>query len=154
MSDLMWTISNSLINVVDAFFLTMIPWTMTESKRKKRYAVATILILFFILNICNAFVIGSVASIIGYSSVYLLVLLATRDKYLKTTIWITIAIITQIVIDISMASIQTVASQKPDYLTELYAQKSPAFIVSCLFVKAIDILFFIIITKRKTVPDA
>ena len=48
MSDLMWTISNSLINVVDAFFLTMIPWTMTESKRKKRYAVATILILFFI----------------------------------------------------------------------------------------------------------
>lgn len=35
MSDLMWTISNSLINVVDAFFLTMIPWTMTESKRKK-----------------------------------------------------------------------------------------------------------------------
>lgn len=150
MSDLMWTISNSLINVVDAFFLTMIPWTMTESKRKKRYAVATILILFFILNICNAFVIGSVASIIGYSSVYLLVLLATRDKYLKTTIWITIAIITQIVIDISMASIQTVASQKPDYLTELYAQKSPAFITSCLFVKAIDILFFIIITKRKT----
>lgn len=150
MSDLMWTISNSLINVVDAFFLTMIPWTMTESKRKKRYAVATILILFFILNICNAFVIGSVASIIGYSSVYLLVLLATRDKYLKTTIWITIAIITQIVIDISMASIQTVASQKPDYLTELYAQKSPAFIASCLFVKAIDILFFIIITKRKT----
>ena len=128
----------------------MIPWTMTESKRKKRYAVATILILFFILNICNAFVIGSVASIIGYSSVYLLVLLATRDKYLKTTIWITIAIITQIVIDISMASIQTVASQKPDYLTELYAQKSPAFIASCLFVKAIDILFFIIITKRKT----
>ena len=123
---------------------------MTESKRKKRYAVATILILFFILNICNAFVIGSVASIIGYSSVYLLVLLATRDKYLKTTIWITIAIITQIVIDISMASIQTVASQKPDYLTELYAQKSPAFIASCLFVKAIDILFFIIITKRKT----
>lgn len=150
MSDLMWTISNSLINVVDAFFLTMIPWTMTESKRKKRYAVATILILFFILNICNAFVIGSVASIIGYSSVYLLVLLATRDKYLKTTIWITIAIITQIVIDISMASIQTVASQKPDYLTELYAQKSPAFIASCLFVKAIDILFFTIITKRKT----
>lgn len=150
MSDLMWTISNSLINVVDAFFLTMIPWTMTESKRKKRYAVATILILFFILNICNAFVIGSVASIIGYSSVYLLVLLATRDKYLKTTIWITIAIITQIVIDISMASIQTVASQKPDYLTELYAQKSPAFIASCLFVKAIDIFFFIIITKRKT----
>lgn len=150
MSDLMWTISNSLINVVDAFFLTMIPWTMTESKRKKRYAVATILILFFILNICNAFVIGSVASIIGYSSVYLLVLLATRDKYLKTTIWITIAIITQIVIDISMASIQTVASQKPDYLTELYAQKRPAFIASCLFVKAIDILFFIIITKRKT----
>lgn len=150
MSDLMWTISNSLINVVDAFFLTMIPWTMTESKRKKKYAVATILILFFILNICNAFVIGSVASIIGYSSVYLLVLLATRDKYLKTTIWITIAIITQIVIDISMASIQTVASQKPDYLTELYAQKSPAFIASCLFVKAIDILFFIIITKRKT----
>lgn len=150
MSDLMWTISNSLINVVDAFFLTMIPWTMTESKRKKRYAVATILILFFILNICNAFVIGSVASIIGYSSVYLLVLLATKDKYLKTTIWITIAIITQIVIDISMASIQTVASQKPDYLTELYAQKSPAFIASCLFVKAIDILFFIIITKRKT----
>lgn len=150
MSDLMWTISNSLINVVDAFFLTMIPWTMTESKRKKRYAVATILILFFILNICNAFVMGSVASIIGYSSVYLLVLLATRDKYLKTTIWITIAIITQIVIDISMASIQTVASQKPDYLTELYAQKSPAFIASCLFVKAIDILFFIIITKRKT----
>ena len=150
MSDLMWTISNSLINVVDAFFLTMIPWTMTESKRKKRYAVATILILFFILNICNAFVIGSVASIIGYSSVYLLVLLAIRDKYLKTTIWITIAIITQIVIDISMASIQTVASQKPDYLTELYAQKSPAFIASCLFVKAIDILFFIIITKRKT----
>lgn len=150
MSDLMWTISNSLINVVDAFFLTMIPWTMTESKRKKRYAVATILILFFILNICNAFVIGSVASIIGYSSVYLLVLLATRDKYLKTTIWITIAIITQIVIDISMASIQTVASQKPNYLTELYAQKSPAFIASCLFVKAIDILFFIIITKRKT----
>lgn len=150
MSDLMWTISNSLINVVDAFFLTMIPWTMTESKRKKGYAVATILILFFILNICNAFVIGSVASIIGYSSVYLLVLLATRDKYLKTTIWITIAIITQIVIDISMASIQTVASQKPDYLTELYAQKSPAFIASCLFVKAIDILFFIIITKRKT----
>lgn len=150
MSDLMWTISNSLINVVDAFFLTIIPWTMTESKRKKRYAVATILILFFILNICNAFVIGSVASIIGYSSVYLLVLLATRDKYLKTTIWITIAIITQIVIDISMASIQTVASQKPDYLTELYAQKSPAFIASCLFVKAIDILFFIIITKRKT----
>lgn len=150
MSDLMWTISNSLINVVDAFFLTMIPWTMTESKRKKRYAVATILILFFILNICNAFVIESVASIIGYSSVYLLVLLATRDKYLKTTIWITIAIITQIVIDISMASIQTVASQKPDYLTELYAQKSPAFIASCLFVKAIDILFFIIITKRKT----
>jgi hypothetical protein len=150
MSDLMWTISNSLINVVDAFFLTMIPWTMTESKRKKRYAFATILILFFILNICNAFVIGSVASIIGYSSVYLLVLLATRDKYLKTTIWITIAIITQIVIDISMASIQTVASQKPDYLTELYAQKSPAFIASCLFVKAIDILFFIIITKRKT----
>lgn len=150
MSDSMWTISNSLINVVDAFFLTMIPWTMTESKRKKRYAVATILILFFILNICNAFVIGSVASIIGYSSVYLLVLLATRDKYLKTTIWITIAIITQIVIDISMASIQTVASQKPDYLTELYAQKSPAFIASCLFVKAIDILFFIIITKRKT----
>lgn len=150
MSDLMWTISNSLINVVDAFFLTMIPWTMTESKRKKRYAVATILILFFILNICNAFVIGSVASIIGYSSVYLLVLLATRDKYLKTTIWITIAIITQIVIDISMASIQTVASQKPDYLTELYTQKSPAFIASCLFVKAIDILFFIIITKRKT----
>ena len=150
MSDLMWTISNSLINVVDAFFLTMIPWTMTKSKRKKRYAVATILILFFILNICNAFVIGSVASIIGYSSVYLLVLLATRDKYLKTTIWITIAIITQIVIDISMASIQTVASQKPDYLTELYAQKSPAFIASCLFVKAIDILFFIIITKRKT----
>ena len=150
MSDLMWTISNSLINVVDAFFLTMIPWTMTESKRKKRYAVATILILFFILNICNAFVIGSVASIIGYSSVYLLVLLATRDKYLKTTIWITIAIITQIVIDISMASIQTVASQKPDYLTELYAQKSPAFIASCLLVKAIDILFFIIITKRKT----
>lgn len=150
MSDLMWTISNSLINVVDAFFLTMIPWTMTESKRKKRYAVATILILFFILNICNAFVIGSVASIIGYSSVYLLVLLATRDKYLKTTIWITIAIITQIVIDISMASIQTVASQKPDYLAELYAQKSPAFIASCLFVKAIDILFFIIITKRKT----
>ena len=150
MSDLMWTISNSLINVVDAFFLTMIPWTMTESKRKKRYAVATILILFFILNICNAFVIGSVASIIGYSSVYLLVLLATRDKYLKTTIWITIAIITQIVIDISMVSIQTVASQKPDYLTELYAQKSPAFIASCLFVKAIDILFFIIITKRKT----
>lgn len=150
MSDLMWTISNSLINVVDAFFLTMIPWTMTESKRKKRYAVATILILFFILNICNAFVIGSVASIIGYSSVYLLVLLATRDKYLKTTIWITIAIITQIVIDISMASIQTVASQKPDYLTELYAQKSPAFIASCLFVKAIDILFFIIIRKRKT----
>lgn len=150
MSDLMWTISNSLINVVDTFFLTMIPWTMTESKRKKRYAVATILILFFILNICNAFVIGSVASIIGYSSVYLLVLLATRDKYLKTTIWITIAIITQIVIDISMASIQTVASQKPDYLTELYAQKSPAFITSCLFVKAIDILFFIIITKRKT----
>lgn len=149
MSDLMWTISNSLINVVDAFFLTMIPWTMTESKRKKRYAVATILILFFILNICNAFVIGSVASIIGYSSVYLLVLLATRDKYLKTTIWITIAIITQIVIDISMASIQTVASQKPDYLTELYTQKSPAFIASCLFVKAIDILFFIIITKRK-----
>ena len=119
-------------------------------KKKKRYAVATILILFFILNICNAFVIGSVASIIGYSSVYLLVLLATRDKYLKTTIWITIAIITQIVIDISMASIQTVASQKPDYLTELYAQKSPAFIASCLFVKAIDILFFIIITKRKT----
>lgn len=150
MSDLMWTISNSLINVVDAFFLTMIPWTMTESKRKKRYAVATILILFFILNICNAFVIGSVASIIGYSSVYLLVLLVTRDKYLKTTIWITIAIITQIVIDISMVSIQTVASQKPDYLTELYAQKSPAFIASCLFVKAIDILFFIIITKRKT----
>lgn len=42
------------------------------------------------------------------------------------------------------------ASQKPDYLTELYAQKSPAFIASCLFVKAIDILFFIIITKRKT----
>lgn len=150
MSDLMWTISNGLINVVDAFFLTMIPWTMTESKRKKRYAVATILILFFILNICNAFVIGSVANIIVYSSVYLLVLLATRDKYLKTTIWITIAIITQIVIDISMASIQTVASQKQDYLTELYTQKSPAFIVSCLFVKAIDILFFIIITKRKT----
>lgn len=150
MSDLMWTISNGLINVVDAFFLTMIPWTMTESKRKKRYAVVTILILFFILNICNAFVIGSVANIIVYSSVYLLVLLATRDKYLKTTIWITIAIITQIVIDISMASIQTVASQKPDYLTELYTQKSPAFIASCLFVKAIDILFFIIITKRKT----
>lgn len=150
MSDLMWTISNGLINVVDAFFLTMIPWTMTESKRKKRYAVATILILFFILNICNAFVIGSVANIIVYSSVYLLVLLATRDKYLKTTIWITIAIITQIVIDISMASIQTVASQKPDYLTELYTQKSPAFIASCLFVKAIGILFFIIITKRKT----
>lgn len=150
MSDLMWTISNGLINVVDAFFLTMIPWTMTESKRKKRYAVATIFILFFILNICNAFVIGSVANIIVYSSVYLLVLLATRDKYLKTTIWITIAIITQIVIDISMASIQTVASQKPDYLTELYTQKSPAFIASCLFVKAIDILFFIIITKRKT----
>lgn len=150
MSDLMWTISNGLINVVDAFFLTMIPWIMTESKRKKRYAVATILILFFILNICNAFVIGSVANIIVYSSVYLLVLLATRDKYLKTTIWITIAIITQIVIDISMASIQTVASQKPDYLTELYTQKSPAFIASCLFVKAIDILFFIIITKRKT----
>lgn len=150
MSDLMWTISNGLINVVDAFFLTMIPWTMTESKRKKKYAVATILILFFILNICNAFVIGSVANIIVYSSVYLLVLLATRDKYLKTTIWITIAIITQIVIDISMASIQTVASQKPDYLTELYTQKSPAFIASCLFVKAIDILFFIIITKRKT----
>lgn len=98
----------------------------------------------------GGFVIGSVASIIGYSSVYLLVLLATRDKYLKTTIWITIAIITQIVIDISMASIQTVASQKPNYLTELYAQKSPAFIASCLFVKAIDILFFIIITKRKT----
>lgn len=150
MSDSMWTISNSLINVVDAFFLTMIPWTMTESKRKKRYAVATILILFFILNMCNAFVIGSVANIIAYSSVYLLVLLATRDKYLKTTIWITIAIITQIVIDISMASIQTAVSQKADYLAELYAQKSPAFIASCLFVKAIDILFFIIITKRKT----
>lgn len=150
MSDSMWTISNSLINVVDAFFLTMIPWTMTESKRKKRYAVTTILILFFILNICNAFVIGSVANIIVYSSVYLLVLLATRDKYLKTTIWITIAIITQIVIDISMASIQTAVSQKPDYLAELYVQKSPAFIASCLFVKAIDILFFIVITKRKT----
>lgn len=103
MSDLMWTISNSLINVVDAFFNN----DSLDNDRIKRKKICGCNYSYsvFILNICNAFVIGSVASIIGYSSVYLLVLLATRDKYLKTTIWITIAIITQIVIDISMASI-------------------------------------------------
>lgn len=49
MSDLMWTISNGLINVVDAFFLTMIPWTMTESKRKKDMRLQLFLFCFLSL---------------------------------------------------------------------------------------------------------
>ena len=35
MSDLMWMISNNLINVVDVLFLVLMPWIMVETKRKK-----------------------------------------------------------------------------------------------------------------------
>ena len=35
MSDLMWMISNNLINVVDVLFSVLIPWIMVETKRKK-----------------------------------------------------------------------------------------------------------------------
>lgn len=150
MSDLMWMISNNLINVVDVLFLVLIPWIMVETKRKKIYAVAASLILFVLLGICNVFVIGSAANAIFYLCVYLVVLLAIREKYLKVAIWVTVALVAQTVIDVIMVSIQTAISQDPNYLVELNAQKSPVFISICLFVKAVDIFFFIAVTKKKT----
>lgn len=150
MSDLMWMISNNLINVVDVLFLVLMPWIMVETKRKKIYAVAASLILFVLLGICNVFVIGSAANAIFYLCVYLVVLLTIREKYLKVAIWVTVALVAQTVIDVIMVSIQTAMSQDHNYLVELYAQKSPVFISICLFVKAVDIFFFITVTKKKT----
>lgn len=150
MSDLMWIISNNLINVVDVLFLVLMPWIMVETKRKKIYAVAASLILFVLLEVCNVFVIGSTANAVFYSCVYLVVLLAIREKYLKVAIWVTVALVAQTVIDVIMVSIQTAISQDPNYLVELNAQKSPVFISICLFVKAVDIFFFITVTKKKT----
>lgn len=149
MSDLMWIISNNLINVVDVLFLVLMPWIMVETKRKKIYAVAASLILFVLLEVCNVFVIGSTANAVFYSCVYLVVLLAIREKYLKVAIWVTVALVAQTVIDVIMVSIQTAISQDPNYLVELNAQKSPVFISICLFVKAVDIFFFITVTKKK-----
>ena len=150
MSDLMWMISNNLINVVDVLFLVLIPWIMVETKRKKIYAVAASLILFVLLGICNVFVIGSIANAVFCLCVYLVVLLAIREKYLKVAIWVTVALVAQTVIDVIMVSIQTAISQDPNYLVKLNAQKSPVFISICLFVKAVDIFFFITVTKKKT----
>ena len=150
MSDLMWMISNNLINVVDVLFLVLMPWIMVETKRKKIYAVAASLILFVLLGVCNVFVIGSTANAVFYSCVYLVVILAIREKYLKVAIWVTVALVAQTVIDVIMVSIQTAISQDPNYLVELNAQKSPIFISICLFVKAVDIFFFITVTKKKT----
>lgn len=150
MSDLMWMISNNLINVVDVLFLVLMPWIMVETKRKKIYAVAASLILFVLLGVCNVFVIGSTANAVFYSCVYLVVILAIREKYLKVAIWVTVALVAQTVIDVIMVSIQTAISQDPNYLVELNAQKSPVFISICLFVKAVDIFFFITVTKKKT----
>lgn len=150
MSDLMWIISNNLINVVDVLFLVLMPWIMVETKRKKIYAVAASLILFVLLEVCNVFVMGSTANAVFYSCVYLVVLLAIREKYLKVAIWVTVALVAQTVIDVIMVSIQTAISQDPNYLVELNAQKSPVFISICLFVKAVDIFFFITVTKKKT----
>lgn len=150
MSDLMWMISNNLINVVDVLFSVLIPWIMVETKRKKIYAVAASLILFVLLGICNVFVIGSIANAVFCLCVYLVVLLAIREKYLKVAIWVTVALVAQTVIDVIMVSIQTAISQDPNYLVKLNAQKSPVFISICLFVKAVDIFFFITVTKKKT----
>lgn len=150
MSDLMWMISNNLINVVDVLFSVLIPWIMVETKRKKIYAVAASLILLVLLGICNVFVIGSIANAVFCLCVYLVVLLAIREKYLKVAIWVTVALVAQTVIDVIMVSIQTAISQDPNYLVKLNAQKSPVFISICLFVKAVDIFFFITVTKKKT----
>ena len=150
MSDLMWMISNNLINVVDVLFSVLIPWIMVETKRKKIYAVAASLILFVLLGICNVFVIGSIANAVFCLCVYLVVLLAIREMYLKVAIWVTVALVAQTVIDVIMVSIQTAISQDPNYLVKLNAQKSPVFISICLFVKAVDIFFFITVTKKKT----
>ena len=116
MSDLMWMISNNLINVVDVLFSVLIPWIMVETKRKKIYAVAASLILFVLLGICNVFVIGSIANAVFCLCVYLVVLLAIREKYLKVAIWVTVALVAQTVIDVIMVSIQTAISQDPNYL--------------------------------------
>lgn len=96
------------------------------------------------------FVIGSIANAVFCLCVYLVVLLAIREKYLKVAIWVTVALVAQTVIDVIMVSIQTAISQDPNYLVKLNAQKSPVFISICLFVKAVDIFFFITVTKKKT----
>lgn len=80
MSDLMWMISNNLINVVDVLFSVLIPWIMVETKRKKIYAVAGQLDFVCTVGICNVFVIGSIANAVFCLCVYLVVLLGNKGK--------------------------------------------------------------------------
>lgn len=150
MSDLMWSISNTLINAIDVSIAVLLPWIMVGAKRPRKYAIISIAVLTIILSLCNVFTVGSIGNIVYMVCVYMVVSFAVHEGFLKTAIWITSALVAETVIDVIVISLQALVTQEPDCLIKLNTQKSPGFIACCLLAKIFDVLFFIVVTKKKT----
>ena len=149
MSDLMWMISNNVINVVDVLIVVLMPWVMVDAKREKKHMLFTVVVLTVILGLCNVYTVGSIGNIIFIFCAYFVVLLAIHEKLFKVSVWITIALTAEIFIDAMVVGLLTVVTQKPNYLVELNSQKNPAFIACCILVKVFDILFFVVVARKK-----
>mgnify|MGYP000054950765 FL=1 len=73
MSDLMWMISNNVINVVDVLIVVLMPWVMVDAKREKKHMLFTVVVLTVILGLCNVYTVGSIGNIIFIFCAYFVV---------------------------------------------------------------------------------
>ena len=149
MSDFAWTFANCAINVVDATLVVLLPYIVVKQSKIKWDVYIAIAFLTCVISACNIFDVGPAGNYICYFIEFVTTLLLIRQKPLAVMAWTAIFLIVQIVIDVAVNSLLVFITGQGDFTLNLYTQKSPAFIAICLFVKLCNILFFLIVTKKR-----
>lgn len=149
MSDFAWTFSNCAINVVDATLTVLLPYIVVKQSKIKWDVYIAIAFLTFMSSVCNIFDVGPIGNYIFYFMALATTLLLIRQKPLAVIAWTAIFLIAQIVIDVAVNSLLVFITGQGDFTLNLYTQKSPAFIAICLFVKLCNIIFFLIVTRKR-----
>lgn len=149
MSDFAWTFSNCAINVVDATLVVLLPYIVVKQSKIKWNVYIAIAFLTFVISACNIFDVGPAGNYICYFIEFATTLLLIRQKPLAVMAWTAIFLIAQIVIDVAVNSLLVFITGQGDFTLNLYTQKSPAFIAICLFVKLCNIIFFLIVTRKR-----
>ena len=149
MSDFAWTFANCAINVVDATLVVLLPYIVVKQSKIKWDVYIAIAFLTCVISACNIFDVGPAGNYICYFVTIATTLLLIRQKPFAVIAWTAIFLIAQIVIDVAVTSLLVFITGQSDFTLNQYTQKSPGFIAICLFVKLCNIIFFLLITRKK-----